>query len=137
MNTPDPHVAERRNPRILHEESSIQVKPVLIFALMLVIVSVATFVTVRFLLDYFNVNQTRTEAPLSPLADPQPLPPAPRLQVSSGRDLRELRAAEDKILNGYHWVDQQAGIVGIPVSEAMEILAKRGLPTRDEGKTER
>lgn len=137
MSTPNPHVTERQNLELLHEESSVQVKPVLIFALMLVIVSVATFMTVRFLLDYFNVNQTRTEAPLSPFADPQPLPPMPRLQVSSGQDLRELRAAEDKVLNGYRWVDKQAGIVGIPVNQAMEILAKKGLPVRDEAKAER
>lgn len=137
MSTQSSHVAEQQNPDIRHEDSSVQVKPLIIFALLLVIVSAATFVTVKFLLDYLNINRTRTEAPLSPLADPQPLPPLPRLQVSSGQDLKELRAAADKVLDSYHWVDKEAGIVGIPVNQAIEILAKKGLPARDEAKTER
>ena len=72
--------------------------------------------------------------PLSPLANPEQLPPTPRLQVSSGQDLKELRAKEAAPLQGYHWVNKDLGVVGIPVERAIELLAQRGLPAREETK---
>src|SRR5262249_58533171 len=56
------------------------------------------------------------------------VPPEPRLQVSPAQDLREMRASEDARLNTYGWADQTAGVVHIPVEQAMQILAQRGLP---------
>ncbi|MGE0822181.1 MAG: hypothetical protein AB7G75_01540 [Candidatus Binatia bacterium] len=118
-------------PAVLHEVSSVYVKPVVVFALVLIVVSLATFATVRVLLDYFQINQARTDVPLSPLADPQQLPPTPRLQVSSGDDLLKLRAQETEVLHSYAWVDQNAGIVRIPIERAMTLLAEKGLPSRE------
>jgi hypothetical protein len=54
--------------------------------------------------------------------------PAPRLQDDDVRDMNMLRANEDKMLNGYTWLDKNSGAVRIPVSRAMELLAERGLP---------
>jgi hypothetical protein len=34
------------------------------------------------------------------------------------------------LLQGYHWVDQNAGVVQIPIDRAMDLLAQRGLPAR-------
>jgi len=34
------------------------------------------------------------------------------------------------LLQGYHWVDQKAGVVQIPIERAMDLLAQRGLPAR-------
>ena len=39
------------------------------------------------------------------------MPPEPRLQTNPKQDLRDLRAAEDKVLNSYGWVDRNRGIV--------------------------
>jgi len=41
-----------------------------------------------------------------------------------------MRAEEDKILKNYGWIDQEKGIVRIPIDRAIEILAQRGLPAR-------
>lgn len=54
--------------------------------------------------------------------------PTPRLQVDDVRDMNQLRAAEDKMLNHYVWIDKNQGKVRIPIERAMEILAQRGLP---------
>jgi hypothetical protein len=62
----------------------------------------------------------------------RPLPPNPRLQSKPIVDLKEIRAAEDKILNGYGWVDQKTGVAHIPVDRAIDLLAQRGLATRPE-----
>ena len=58
------------------------------------------------------------------------LPPEPRLQVSAPTDLKQYKAAQEGILNSYGWVDQQAGIVRIPIDRAMDILLQEGLPVR-------
>ena len=78
--------------------------------------------------------------PTYPLAAGQEtrLPPEPRLQTDPRGDLRELRAHEDAVLSTYGWVDKAAGVVRIPIDEAMRITAQRGLPARSAswGRTE-
>ncbi len=128
------HPSEGHHPETLHETSTVQVKPVVLFAIILAVTALATFATVKILLDYMNFNYTRTDEPLSPLANPEQLPPTPRLQVASGQDLKEVRAKEAATLQGYHWVNKDLGVVGIPVERAIELLAQRGLPAREETK---
>jgi len=38
--------------------------------------------------------------------------------------LRDLRARESEILNSYGWVDQQQGVVRIPIERAMERMVE-------------
>jgi len=129
------HSPEGRHPDTLHEISSVQVKPIVLFAIILAVTALATFATVKVLLDYMNFNYARTDVPLSSLAKPEQLPPTPRLQVAPGQDLKELRAKEDAVLQGYHWVNKDLGVVGIPIEHAIELLAERGLPAREETKS--
>ena len=72
--------------------------------------------------------------PLYPLAAEQGVrvPPEPRLQINPRQDLKDLRAAEDEILHGYGWVDRNAGIVRIPIDDAMRLTLERGLPSRPQ-----
>jgi hypothetical protein len=62
------------------------------------------------------------------------LPPEPRLQGVPGHtedpqeDLRNKRAADEKANETTGWIDQNAGIAQIPVSDAMKIIAEKGLP---------
>jgi hypothetical protein len=55
------------------------------------------------------------------------MPPAPRLQVKEGPDFAKFRAAEERRLNTYYWVDRSKGIVHIPIAEAMKKLAASGI----------
>jgi hypothetical protein len=113
-----------------HEESTVELRPIIAFAIVLVVVTAFAFVSMQFMLDFLRVNQARKDVPLSVLAEPQPMPPAPRLQVSPSLDLKQTRQTEGVILNTYHWIDKEAGIVGIPVERAIIVLAERGLPAR-------
>jgi len=63
-----------------------------------------------------------------------PEPTEPRLQVGGASELRTMREAEERSLGTYGWVDPQAGTVRIPIDRAMEILAQKGLPARQETK---
>jgi hypothetical protein len=62
--------------------------------------------------------------------EPGRRPPEPRLQEDPFADLIALHAEEDTVLGSYGWVDRQAGVVRIPIREAMRIVAERGLPVR-------
>jgi hypothetical protein len=55
--------------------------------------------------------------------------PTPRVQTDDGnQDVADLHAREDLLLSNYSWVDQSKGTVRIPIDEAMELIAQRGLP---------
>jgi hypothetical protein len=105
-------------------------------------------IAIGFVLSYFlEIGLRKHDESQSPPANPlalelgRQLPPEPRLQVNPGRDLTEHRRAEQEILDGYGWVDKKAGIVRIPIEQAMDILAKRGgtappsFPTAKPGAT--
>jgi hypothetical protein len=60
-------------------------------------------------------------------------PPGPRLQTGPEADLQRFRAEEEQRLNGYYWVDKQKGIVHIPIEQAMQKLARTGIPDFPKG----
>jgi hypothetical protein len=45
-------------------------------------------------------------------------------------ELKELKDDEDAILNNYGWVDPASGTVRIPIDQAIDIVAKKGLPSK-------
>jgi hypothetical protein len=71
------------------------------------------------------------DPPPSPLpeANEPYTPPLPHLQSEPTADLAALRAEEDLVLSSYAWVDKDAGIVRVPIEEAMRRVARDGLPT--------
>jgi hypothetical protein len=113
------------NPQIRHETTDINVWAVGKFAIALVIVTVVSLALVFGLMMYF---QARDESGLATTIQPTKLFPQPQLQQTPVLDLRAIRAEEDKVLTSYAWVDQPKGVVRIPVAQAIDILAKRGLP---------
>lgn len=55
--------------------------------------------------------------------------PTPRLLIDDGdQDIADLHAREDLLLSNYSWVDQSKGTVRIPIEQAMQLIAQRGLP---------
>ncbi len=70
----------------------------------------------------------RADPKLSPLAPTEKAPPAPI--VDEPGDLAAVRKQEDEVLDGYGWVDKGAGVIRIPITRALELVAKEGLPSR-------
>ena len=58
------------------------------------------------------------------------LPPPPRLQQFPTNDVYRFRIGEQAFLEGYGWMNKEAGIVHIPIEEAMRLTLERGLPSR-------
>jgi hypothetical protein len=47
-------------------------------------------------------------------------------------DLLQLQAREEAILTSYGWINQDAGIVRIPIDRAMALMAEEGPPPTGE-----
>ena len=58
------------------------------------------------------------------------LPAQPRLQRFPANEAYDIRRQEAAALDGYAWVDRNAGTVRIPIAEAMRMVVERGLPSR-------
>ena len=58
------------------------------------------------------------------------LPPVPRLQQSPANEIYDFRRTEDAVLRSYGWQNKAAGVVRIPIAEAMRLTVERGLPAR-------
>ena len=102
-----------------------------------VIVFAVALVGSLILLPLMSLLETRwaaTDPPTPPLTrfEPGRRPPEPRLQQQPFDDVRDLHAAEAAWLGGYGWVDRQAGIVRIPIEDAMSLVLERGLPARPD-----
>ena len=57
-------------------------------------------------------------------------PPSPQLQQDPRADRYEFWLKEEAQLKGYGWVNKDAGIVHIPIDEAMRKVVEQGLPSR-------
>jgi hypothetical protein len=81
---------------------------------------------------YLGAHEAATTPPQYPLAAEQrdQLPPEPRLQTTPRQDLKDLRTEEQEWLATYGWVDRNAGVVRIPIDEAIKLTLQRGLPSR-------
>ena len=125
--TDQPHVAST-------ERDDVNVRAVLLFGAGLAVTAAVIHVVVWLLFGYFSGREAARVVPVYPLAAGQDtqVPPAPRLQTNPREDLRLLRTKEEEVLTTYAWVDKPAGVVRIPIDEAMRLLLKRGLPARSE-----
>jgi hypothetical protein len=54
------------------------------------------------------------------------LPPAPRLQQKPRNELYDFRLEEQRLLEGYGWMNRNDGIVHIPIEDAMRLTVERG-----------
>ncbi len=130
---PNAH-ADSSNRTVHYETSDIDLRGVLVFAIGLALTGAFIYFAVWVLFAYFNGRENVKVTPQYPLAVGQEnrMPPEPRLQTNPRQDLRDLRAGEDQILNGYGWVDRNNQIVHIPIDQAMKLTLERGLPARPE-----
>lgn len=126
------HQSEPALPQTHHEESDANIMAVLAFAGGLIVTVAIVSVVVWVLFQYLTAQAARRQPPSFPLATAQEnrLPPEPRLQTDPRQDLRDMRDAEQEILTTYGWVDRNAGVVRIPIDQAMRLAVQRGMPTR-------
>jgi hypothetical protein len=122
-----------------HEGSDVDIVGIFTFVAGLIVSAVVIQLVVWLLFRYFSGREELRTAPQYPLAATQEtrVPPEPRLQTNPRGDLLELRTHEEDVLGSYGWVDKGAGVVRIPIDEAMRLTLQRGLPARREPGSER
>ncbi len=112
-----------------HEsEADTHTRGVLIGASAVLATVVVGMLALGWLMQEFRHLEVERAGPMSPFADVEPLPPAPRLQADPAVDLAAMHAREDRLLTTYGVAED--GAVRIPVERAMVLLAERGLPVR-------
>jgi hypothetical protein len=136
-NAPTPQAAHH-DAHARHETTDVNVRGVFIFGAGLLATAAVVHLLVWALFAYFTGREAERPR-VYPLAaeSEQRLPPEPRLQTDPREDLRRLREAEDAVLTSYGWIDRDAGIVRIPIEEAMRLTVERGLPVRPQSVTDR
>ncbi|HKV38837.1 MAG TPA: hypothetical protein VJX67_06465 [Blastocatellia bacterium] len=138
------------HPKADHERGDISYAGVAKFIVGLGMLFVVTLLSLWGLLEFFRYQQRRAEPPPPRMAitEAERIPPEPRLQGAPGSkhqlasadlDMKDLRSESDRVLDSYGWVDKNAGVVRIPIEEAMRLVVQRGLPQgpqagqKDEG----
>ncbi len=124
-------MSEHQGGGIQYEAQDVRASAILKFTIYLFLVTIL----VLFLMRLMYVGFARYEAGKQP---PAPImrtdlgrkPPLPRLQERATLDVVALKKGEAEVLSSYGWVDQPAGIVRVPIDEAMRIALRRGYPVR-------
>lgn len=133
-----------------YERRDITVEGVVYFLIGLAVAVAIVYFIANGIFDVLNKHFEAEQTPVSPLvtnapADTRHIPPAygndyekylkesfpaPQLEVNERTELNSERLREEDTLSTYGWVDQNAGVVHIPIDRAMDLLAQRGLPVR-------
>jgi hypothetical protein len=121
------------NPGVSHERRDVNVFQISAFGIGLllscIVVVFAMWAMFDFLYSRENAKNDTNPAALV-MKYQNALPPEPRLQPQPTVELKDLRADEDAILNSYGWINPDRGIVRIPIDQAIDMVAQKGLPSK-------
>jgi hypothetical protein len=120
------------NPEEAHESSDVNVGAILRYGAGLAMVVAVVLLFLVWLMGVYEGQHERAQTQVFPMAADQQdrRPPEPRLQDNPQQELRDLRAKQEGLLNGYGWVNKEGGVARIPIEEAMRIVVEKGLPVR-------
>lgn len=127
---------DQDNVEVIHEESDVNVSAIIRYGVGLIVIAAVVHVFLWWLLGVYEGQHERAQTQAYPMAAGQQnrLPPAPRFQENPQEELQELRARQKALLEGYGWVNKEAGVARIPIEEAMKMIVARGLPVREAAK---
>jgi len=110
-----------------YEHTDANVGIIVKFLIWLAVSAVVIHVGLGFMYQLFIDRSVVAEQPY-PLAIGQEerLPPAPRLQQFPRNEIYQFRTDENALLERYGWMNREAGIVHIPIEEAMRLTIERG-----------
>lgn len=127
---PHPHGAE--NPSVSHERGDADVFTISKYGIGLAIGVVIVVFAMWGLFDWFYSRESGkpVDVPLQVLKERPTRPPEPRLQAQPKVELKDLRDSEAALLEGYGWIDPDKGTVRIPIKDAIDAVAQKGLPSK-------
>ncbi|MEP6714985.1 MAG: hypothetical protein ABJC09_05390 [Terriglobia bacterium] len=133
-----PHRPEDEgNPQVSHERRDVNVFQITAFGIGLLISCIVVVFAMWAMFDflYHREDMKNAQIPPSMMRNRPTLPPEPRLQgipepIQPHVELEQLHADEDAILNNYGWLDPAKGTVRIPIDQAIDMVAQKGLPSK-------
>lgn len=125
-NQPSPSDEMQKSKEKGHEIRDVNVSRVILYGFGMLVVVVVIGIILSAVV-YKNMGWFMRQDPATPQfqATSDQLPPMPRLEVRGWKDMDEFRAAEQKQLESYGWVDKDRKIVRIPIEKAMELTARK------------
>jgi len=126
-------VPDLSDPAQRHEHRDVNIWAIGKVGIGLVLTTILSILIVFGVFHYLMVEEKGLPQVKGPqTVDARQLPPEPRLITNEPEELREMRTAEDQILNGYSWADSQHTLVKIPIDRAIDMLVQKGLPSRTQ-----
>jgi hypothetical protein len=136
---------EMHNEDVDHEQSDVDIRAVIMSAVVLAVVCITAAVLMYGLWWVLEKQAAARDPTLSPLATPATqMPPTtlespafggapdPKLLTNEPRNLQQIQGRSDELLHSSGWVDEKAGVARIPIDLAKELVATRGLPVRPD-----
>jgi|SRR5688500_3905044 len=113
-----------------HELSDLSPRNISFFGIGLAALIIFALLVIYGLMVWLRESAGRRAEPPSQLSVTREPAPGPQLLIEPGRAMRSMRQQEQARLNSYGWIDQEQGIVHIPIERAIDMLADKGLPAR-------
>lgn len=111
-----------------HETRDANVRGLMWFGVGLLALIIFGYIVTEITFHYYVGS--RRETPTTSLFTKGQTPPAPLIQEHPGVELQGYLKEQRQILDNYGWVDRKAGVVRIPIQQAMTLLLQKGLPVR-------
>jgi hypothetical protein len=128
------------------EREDLGSKPIFAFIVSVVITGILVYYAIWGMFHFLDAYNRKHEQNLGPMVRVEQEPrsvrgeeirqfPEPRLEEDERTELNDFRYREEERLNSTGWIDEKAGIVYIPITRAIELVAARGLPTTPQAGT--
>lgn len=114
-----------------YEQDDVDVRAIVRFGAAILGATVVACLALWFVLRYWTAQPLPVEVQIPPAKVEAPQVDGPGLDAAPEVHLEELLAQQSALLNSYGWIDRDAGIVHIPIDEAMQLLVEQGVPARD------
>lgn len=113
-----------------YELQDVGARPVIVFLVLMLIFLAMIHYIIYGMIKHYVHQRPFSASPQVELARGRPAPPPPRLQTNPVADLERMLSEQKFYLNSYGWVDRRAGIVHIPIEQAIDEVAAHGLPPK-------
>ncbi len=126
------HHGTGENAHVSYERRDVNVIQITGFGIGLLVAFMVSVAAMWVLFGYFKQREDKVNPanPPAMMSEKPMLPPEPRLQAEPVTELKEMRANEEMLLTSYGWVDSAKGTVHIPIDQAIDMVAQKGLPAK-------
>jgi hypothetical protein len=109
-----------------YEPTDAPAKPLLVFAVVLTIFTVACFIGGFITFRILEKGYQMIDPDKHPMSASRKMPEGmPRLQVTEANDLAAFQKSEEELVSSYGWISREAGKVRVPVAKAIDLVLKK------------